>query len=249
MVMDTWGVHGRGMALFSIRSNASEARIVTSAAHKGSSFVVTTDIERLPERSDQSTWPAVERDDDGVLRVARGPHNVVRRVVEFGIEHPGVDVFYGSTAEVLATLVMLARFELAEADLLFCEELDRLPVWQRPGACADAGELTAVSEAIGLPVSERTAHRILGGEIAPLRTVVNTVNPTAPSATEQPTPDIYRDRRGLKIHHSDLAAFRTDLERAFDALASRYYLHLKCEPRITVGRDEIRVRFDVEKED
>ena len=63
------------------------------------------------------------------------------------------------------------------------------------------------------------------------------------------TPDIYRDRRGLKIHHSDLSAFSAELEAAFDSLAERYYVHLKCAPRITVGKDDIRVRFEVEKED
>ena len=62
-------------------------------------------------------------------------------------------------------------------------------------------------------------------------------------------PDIYRDRRGLKIHHADLSSFSAELETAFDALAEKYYLHLKCAPRITVGKDDIRVRFDVEKED
>jgi len=63
------------------------------------------------------------------------------------------------------------------------------------------------------------------------------------------TPDIYRDRRGLKIHHTDLAQFRGELEAAFDSIAERYYLHLKCEPKIIVGKDDIRVRFEVEKED
>ena len=62
-------------------------------------------------------------------------------------------------------------------------------------------------------------------------------------------PDIYRDRRGLKIHHTDLDAFRTELENAFDAIAEKYYLHLRCEPKITIGRDDIRVRFEVDKED
>lgn len=249
MVMDSWGVHGRGMALFSIRSNVAEARVVASAPHKGTSLTVRTQTDTLPERADQSSWPVVERSEEGMLQVVRGPHNIIRRVVEFALEHPGVDVFIGSPVEVLATLVMLARFEMAEADLLFCEEVDRLPIWQRPGASGDAEELTRTAECIGLPVSERTAHRILAGEITPLRTVLNQVGGKAPQVGEAAAPDIYRDRRGLKIHHSDLAAFRTDLEQAFDTLAARYYLHLKCEPKVTIGRDDIRVRFEVEKED
>jgi hypothetical protein len=109
--------------------------------------------------------------------------------------------------------------------------------------------MTEVAESLGLPVSERTSHRILAGEITPLRTVLNTVNGTADKNTGAPSPDIYRDQRGLKIHHGDLAAFRNDLEKAFDALAAKYYLHLKCEPKVTVGKEDIRVRFEVEKED
>ncbi|HET6350907.1 MAG TPA: sensor histidine kinase [Coriobacteriia bacterium] len=249
MVMDSWGVHGRGMALFSIRSNAEEARIVTSAAHKGASLAIGLNTSSLSERADQSTWPAVERDDSGSWRVARGPHNIARRVVEFAVEHPGVDVFLGSPAEILSTLVMLSRFEMAESDLLFCEDTARLPVWQRPGAAADTSELIHTAESIGLPVSERTVHRILAGEVVPLAPVLKKVTGQVVAVPEAVSPDIYKDRRGLKIHHTDLQQFRTELESAFDQLAERYYLHLKCEPKITVGKDEIRVRFDVEKED
>jgi len=98
-------------------------------------------------------------------------------------------------------------------------------------------------------VSERTAHRLLGGELTPLRTVLATVGRQTAAPSAAPAPDIYRDRRGLKIHHGDLGAFRAELEKAFDTIAERYYLHLKCEPKITVGKDDIRVRFEVEKED
>jgi len=249
MVMDRWGVHGRGMALFSIRSNTTEARVAASGAHKGAAVVIATDAQHLKEKTDQSSWPVVEREDTGMLRVARGPHNIVRQTVEFALEHQGIDVFVGSPSEVLATLVLLARFEMDESELLFCDNVSRLPVWQRPGAAADAGELADTAAELGIAVSERTAHRVLGGEITPLRSVMATVTGTAESNAVSTAPDIYRDRRGLKIHHSDLASFRTELERAFDGIAERYYLHLRCEPKITVGRDDIRVRFEVDKED
>lgn len=248
MVMDSWGVHGRGMALYSIKSNVEQAVIVTSAPHKGAALAITADTRTLTERADQSTWPSVDKDESGATRVARGPHNIVRRAAEFAVEHPGIDVYIGSPAEILATLVMISRFEVAEAELLFCEEPQRLPVWQRPGTAADASELAEISDSVGLHVSERTVHRILSGEVVPLSPVMRRLVGSQ-AAPESASPDIYKDRRGLKIHHSDLTLFRSELERAFDQLAERYYLHLKCEPKITVGRDEIRVRFDVEKED
>lgn len=249
MVMDKWGVHGRGMALFSIRSNATDARLVATGLHKGASMHVAAHVPDLAERADQSTWPTVERDEAGTPHVSRGPHNIVRRTVEFALEHPAVDVYVGSATEILATLVMLARFETDESDLLFCEDLARLPVWQRPGAAADAVELASTAEEVGLPVSERTAHRILAGEIVPLRHARAVVTKKISGPVEPSRADIYRDRRGLKISPTDLEVLRHELERAFDTVAERYYLHLRCTPRITVGKDDIRVRFEIDKED
>jgi hypothetical protein len=249
MVVDQWGVHGRGMALFSIRSNATSARVTSSAIHKGAAVVVGTDSTLLSERADQSTWPVVERDESGSLHVVRGPHNIIRRVVEFALEHPGVELYFGSITEVVATMYEVARRELDPSALLFCDDLSKLAVWQRCAAAADAGELTDVAEELGLGVSERTAHRIIAGELPTLVPVLESVSRTGPPASPPERPDIYRDRRGLKIHQGDLVAFRAELERAFDTIAERYYVHLRVEPKITVGKDDIRVRFEVEKED
>lgn len=249
MVMDRWGVHGRGMALFSIKSNTLEAAVASTGLHKGAAIRVVSDPERLPEKADQSTWPTLEKGEDGAVKVARGPHNLIRRTVEFALEHPGVDVYFGSPTEILATMVLLSRFVVDEADLMFCDDLRRVPVWQRPGASADAAELADVARELGLEISERSAHRILGGEVAPLSPVLGVAAGQARSASPAEGPDIYRDRRGLKIHAADIDAFSAELEKAFDSIAERYYLQLRGAPRITVGRDDIRVRFEVDKED
>jgi hypothetical protein len=248
MVTDRWGVHGRGMALFSVRSNVADARVAASDSHKGMALSILTDTTALPERADQSTWPSVEVGEDGHPAIGTGPHNIVRRVVEFALEHPEVEVYIGTPTEIVATLYLLARDELDSARLLFCDDPGRLAVWQRPAACADAAELVAVARSIGLAVSERTAHRVLGGEAACVEPVLRLVMPV-PEAGEKRRPDIFRDRRGLRVHHTDLSAFRRGLEDAFDVIGERYYVHLKGEPRVTVGRDTITVRYDIEKED
>jgi hypothetical protein len=201
------------------------------------------------ERADQSTWPIVERDEQGAPKIARGPHNIVRRVVEFAIEHPGIELYIGTPTEIVTTMTVVARRELDPSELLFCDDLEKLPVWLRCAAAADAGELVEVAGAIGVPVSERTAHRVLGGELRLVQPVLDIVLRVERASTPPPGPDIYRDRRGLKIHQADLSAFSADLEKAFDTIAERYYLHLRCEPKIRVGKDDIRVRFEVEKED
>ena len=51
---DRWGVHGRGMALYSIRENTNEAQIVCSNKGQGSVFHVSAASETLGEKRDQS---------------------------------------------------------------------------------------------------------------------------------------------------------------------------------------------------
>jgi Histidine kinase-, DNA gyrase B-, and HSP90-like ATPase len=249
MVMDRWGVHGRGMALFSVRSNVSSAAIVASDLHKGTSVVVVSDTTTLPEKADQSKWPTVDRDPEtGRPAVGTGPHNIVRRIVEFAVEHPELDIFYGSPTEVLASLHAHARGRLDARQLLFCDDAGDLPVWQRPAIAGDAAELVSLAASVGLAISERTAHRVLAGELDALDSVLELVVPVQePSGIKHP--DIYRDRRGLRMDHSDIREFQRRLEEAFDLVTERYYLQLAGEPKVTVGRDTITVRFTVDKDD
>jgi hypothetical protein len=249
MVMDRWGVHGRGMALFSVKSNVASAQIVASDLHKGTSVVIVSDTTALTEKTDQSKWPTVDRDPEtGRPTIGTGPHNIIRRIVEFAVEHPELDIFYGSPTEVLASLFSHARGRLDARQLLFCDNAEDLPVWQRPAVAGDAAELVSLAASVGLTISERTAHRVLGSELDALESVLEMVVPVQ-QPTDAKHPDIYRDRRGLRIHHRDIREFQRKLEEAFDLVTERYYLQLAGEPKVTVGRDTITVRFTVEKDD
>lgn len=53
---DAWGLHGRGMALYSIDQNAHEARVIASDVHLGSSVSVVTNTTKLSEKRDQSSF-------------------------------------------------------------------------------------------------------------------------------------------------------------------------------------------------
>ena len=245
MVMDKWGVHGRGMALYSIKCNTSSAQVVSGDSGLGSSIRVVIDLEQLQEKADQSTLPKLVREDDGSLTVGRGPHNVLRNIVEFSLEcKDRLNVYYGSPTDIVARLYEDGRKKLSDDQLLFCDDVEDLPVSLRPGACLDAAELVRVSSSIALPISERTAHRIIAGQIEPAAAPLQCITPTA--RKEKPV-DLYRDNRGLKIAREDLQAFSDAAERSFRALAERYYLDLKGTPRITVGKDSITVRFNIDK--
>ena len=243
------GVHGRGMALFSIRQNVDDVEVVASGKDLGSSFKVLINTELLNERTDQSTWPVASKDEAGVYHCARGPHNILRTVCDFSLEEMhGCDVYIGSPTEVAATLYAHARGELDASRLLFLDNESSLPVVSRLGFAADAAEFMRIAETIGIDISERTAHRILSGSIAPLRSALSRLlRERDGHASRDKEVDLLKDRRGLKIASDDLSRFSRDVERCFEDLAQRYYLTLAGDPKIRVMKDRITVSFPIEK--
>jgi hypothetical protein len=246
MLEDEWGVHGRGMALFSIKSNVMSARVASSGSGLGSALVIEIDTSTLPEKTDQSTFPTVERDEDGKLLVARGPHNILRSALEFALAYRRApDVYLGSPSAVAATLLEQGQKRLSNDDLLFCDDTSTLPISQRLAVSADAADLMANSARIGLDISERTAHRILNNQIAPLASLCEMAKG---GQNKRSAADLTKDNRGLKLAKDDVEAFSRQMERAFEILAERYYLSLTDVPRVRVKGDAITVRFLIEKD-
>lgn len=246
--MDKWGVHGRGMALFSIKQNVKSAKVMASGKDLGSSIRIDSDATKLTERKDQSTWPTMARGDEDQLSL-KGPHNIIRTCCEFALEErPGCEVYLGSAAEIIATARALAEQSVDASRLLFVSNTDEVPVINRPAIAGDAKELAEIAEALGLSISERTAHRILAGQIKPLRPVASRLTHHAgkPGISEV---DLLRDRRGLKLSQDDLEEFNRIMERDFDFVADRYYVALTGEPRISVTKDKITVTFNFDKSD
>jgi len=243
---DEWGVHGRGMALFSIKSNVTSAKVITSAPGLGSAMAVQIDTSLLKEKTDQSTFPTIEKDDKGNLHATRGPHNILRSAVEFALIYPKTpDVYLGSPATIAATLLEYGHKQLSNDDLLFCDDLQTLPVSQRLAASTDAGDLMVNCAHLGLDISERTAHRILSNQIPPAIPLLD----MAKGGQAQKGPaDLMKDSRSLKLAKEDVEAFSREMERAFEVLAQRYYLSLTDMPKITVKGDVISVRFPIEKD-
>lgn len=252
MKMDRWGVHGRGMALFSIKQNCDVAKVVASGVGHGSVFKVSVDCSRLNERSDQSTWPQATKDDEGVFACTKGPHNIIRTTAEFALEElRGCDVYLGSPTEIAATLYAHAVRELDASRLLFLDSECELPLISRLGYATDAPDFIRIASDLGIDISERTAHRILAGSIAPVRSVSSRILRERVEPSERPRApiDLERDRRGLKIAKEDLQGFSRAIERDFNSLAERYYLSLTGEPKIRVSHDKITVTFDLGKEE
>jgi hypothetical protein len=247
MVMDTWGVHGRGMALYSIRCNTVSAQVLDTKVGSGSAIGILIDSTELSERTDQSTLPEIERQEDGRYQVVRGPHNIARTVAEFSVEHRhDVEVYLGSPAEIAATMMEYGHHRLSDKQLLFCDDLSELPLCLRLAACTDAAELADQAQRLGLSLSERTAYRILHNQIQPQKALIDRI--VKGSSVAPRKPDIFKDSRGLKIADEDIASFSRHLEEAFEAVAGRYYIALTKMPKVTVTKNSIHVRFDFDKD-
>jgi len=248
MHIDHWGVHGRGMALFSIKQNTTEAYVVDSEVGVGTSIRVCADTDELTERTDQSTWPAVGTDDDGNRAVVRGPHNIIRTCCEFALEERGrCDVYLGSAAEVVATIRARVKPSVGSSELLFVDDLASLPLLERLSAAPDAQELMRLARGLGLEISDRTAWRIIAGQIKPVRSVLSRLEHTGTGGPK--TIDLGRDRRGLHVSEEDLHEFARIVEKDFSYLADRYYLSLTDEPSVRVHGGRVTVTFPIASED
>jgi anti-sigma regulatory factor (Ser/Thr protein kinase) len=254
--IDEWGVHGRGMALYSIRENAVSAQIKTSERGQGTALYVEIDHEDLSQRADQSSWPTISTV-DGELQI-RGPHNIIRTVVEFAVTHPEVTVYLGSPAEIVATIrdcsaEYAGRLSLTETESQDGRNQQSNHEWiGSPIALTDdAVDLAEAAQRCGFQISERTAYRIISSQIIPVEHVRFRYDDE--SVELKPEYDISfealeKDARGLRIAQDDLDAFRLEAEKAFDSLAEKYYLDLDGMADVSIKGNTVRVSFRFAKQ-
>ncbi|MEG0218128.1 MAG: ATP-binding protein [Raoultibacter sp.] len=251
--MDRWGVHGRGMALFSIRSNTECAQVVSSGKGKGSAFFVRSDTRTLPEKTDQSSLPSLSFDESGNLSV-RGPRNINRCAVEFALEEQDTCTLYqGSSTEIAATLLAYGQATTSQGQRTFLTDIEELSLVKRLCTAADPAEFTRLAATIGLVLSERSSRRILDGEIKPLEALTQTLAVVTPQGTSpfqggaKSLKMRDKDKRGLKLSSDDLQEFAAHITQAYQALARDYYLDPAVDPSITVRSDGITIHIPVQK--
>ena len=100
---DSYGFHGRGMALFSIKLNVDEIKIVFSDVLKGASFYLDIDLLKIPEKKDQSIMPQIIKT-DGDLNIVGGVNNIIKTIIEFQLQNRNINFFYGSPIQILTTM-------------------------------------------------------------------------------------------------------------------------------------------------
>ena len=241
LTMDQWGVHGRGMALYSIKQSARGAGVCKSNTGLGCALKVCYDVEDITERADQSSWPQVVMQKGE--RVVRGPRNIIRTCTEFALECEGrCNVYVGSPSEILASMRWVG-----ERDDSYAGDAQSAKLTVQAYRCKDARELADFGAELGMELSQRTAHRIIRGQIERQRNICALVLPrkaTAPSSAR------HKDQRSLAgLSEEDKEEFVASLEESFKTLAQRYYLRLTATPSVRVGAGRVVVTYDFEDAD
>lgn len=248
MTMDTYGIHGRGMALYSLATNMQEARVVWSEPERGTVMFAIADTSVLGERKDQSTWPEIEASDED-CRSIRGPHNILRTVVEFALAAPGIDIYVGTQSEILTTMRILAGREHSFEHLFDEERTKDLSAWHHAATVVAPDRLAHVARVLyGFDISERNAQRILAEEMKELPSVRQRLGAsrTATPSSERRI-DLSKDRRSVRIEPEDLDHLATAVASAFAPIAEKYYLDPDSEASVTSTSDEIRIKVRLRK--
>lgn len=253
--MDKWGVHGRGMALYSIQVNSKDARVLTSDKGIGCAIHVETDLTTLPERADQSTFPTFEQTETGGYSM-RGPKNIVRTAVEFALEsRKSCTVYWGSATEIAATLYEFGAATTSPALRAFCKDPLELPVCKRLCTASDPASFSKIAATLGLALSERSARRILNDEIKPISSLSEIVRTQVlPPKTQSNTHAASRKAakttaggRPLRLESEDKDQLSKACGDAFRNIAKRYYLDPLGEPEVKVGSQKIEITLHFDK--
>jgi hypothetical protein len=247
---DRWGVHGRGMALYSIKENVDSACVQYSKRGAGTALAVHALTSNLTERIDQSTVPYVHVNDLNE-QIMRGPRNIARIVMEFALDSKDtLDIFLGSPVEIAATLL---HYRQDDGGSSLTSDPDTILNYLK--YIYDPEQFSERAAEIGLPLSSRSARRILDGQIDPLAPFIERLDferegriskPFDPQGNGErtasdPSSKLYHEQRKLKIAPDDLTHFKQALENAFAELAEHYYLEREGELKIRAGSDKITV--------
>lgn len=244
MHVDKWGVHGRGMALYSIHETAVEAKVLASRIGLGTVLRVVFDTSQVKERADQSTWPSVSMSGEHDLLV-KGPINIARVCVEFAYEsRRGCRVFLGSPSQIVATLRKHGARMLASG--YEHDEIDLLPYVDRVAMATEARMLSAIARSFGLEMSERTAHRIIKDEIKPVPNVLSSVMASEAGALR---PQMHDSGLGARLTKDERNQIAERVRQCVDPILNRYYLSACEVPTVRVSKDKIVVSIPFDEGD
>jgi len=251
VLADPFGVHGRGMALFSMRATIDQVELIYSKPGCGAVIKAVVDTRKVPEKKDQSTYPRLVQE-EGQEAVLAGTHNVPRLLVEFALAGEGPAIYLGSNADILATLLGHARSDGGDGS-----PGGPTPVFAGLATIAEARALRDFAAGrLGLQVSERNCFRILEGEIPPLgdlgelslreeRRRPGESTAAAPEETTQPRGRLQGQPLAKRLSQQDLDSLAARFAEAFNQVGRDYFMRVLDASKIKIRRRKDRITISL----
>ena len=240
---DPFGVHGRGMALFSIRRVAKAVDLFRSEEGRGSIFTATMDLHKTPEKKDQHTLPALDEADSG--EIMKGPRNMLRTLLEVCMSSSGMQAYLGSPSEILATLCRLSRERCKEG---VGPEKGEGPLWAGLHAVRDGSRLARIAEEeLAIRISQRNALRVLDGEVAPLEPLGKLLAAGIPRRSTAAAGKGRKAGPGVSARFSrdEISRLEGAVSDICSDMGSRYFLEVTgCRARRSGSKIIVTVSFD-----
>ena len=252
--MDDWGMHGRGMALFSIRSNVTASKIVDTGHKLGTAIRIESSLESLGEKADQTTFPHFEKVDETF--VMRGPKNLLRCAAEFCFAHKDeIDIRIGSFSEIASALYMLGKDRIPLTTRTFSKDASGAALVDRLAFAHDPASFKLACQSIGLDISERSARRIIDGDIPYPPTLFERMKsesfPHKGSRQQDDAlfPAKHVAKPHIKLDREDMGAFTEEVANAFALFAEKYYLVSDVEIDASVRDGALRISIPLVPEE
>lgn len=277
MHTDAWGVHGRGMALYSIAQTAKAAFICASAKQLGCSLRVEFDTTTIGEKKDQSTWPVLQRSTQVKQRVQRlhtahnteaagthktnpadadsadafanftGPHNIYRTVAEFAWQNKANCRVY-----IGSPAEIVATLYARAADDTRASDMLFIDSYDDIPVCNRLSCAADATELISL------AHT-LGLDISERtahRIRSHHIKPLRSARVRlehkpqpQPVVDIFSRDTSIHVSDADKQTLLHEVEACVERFSRKYYLREVGEPQLRITGGKISLHFTVEHDD
>ena len=147
-----------------------------------------------------------------------------------------------------ATLYQLGLASLSPAVRAFGGDGAGIPLVKRLALAAGPDDLADRCEALGLPLSERSARRILDGTIVALDPLTERLAAESfPRQTHRPSERRRNSKnaRSLRLAPEDIDALKRGIGRLMEPVAEAYYLEAVGEAEVIVGQEAIRITVPI----
>ena len=174
---DSYGFHGRGMALFSIKLNVDDVRLSFSDKSKGASFYLDIDLDKVPEKKDQSLIPQIIKMNDDV-NIIGGVNNIIKTIIEFQLQNKDMNFYYGTPTQILVTMRDILKRDKSKgiypsfdewAKLINFINQNDIKVTEIPVLTDNYNLMGEIADKIfNMNISRRGIQRIMYNEVKPL---------------------------------------------------------------------------------